>query len=215
MNRVVEALEPLYGPIDRSPRLPPLEELIFTVLTQHTSDRNAEKAFARLQETFEDWETVEQASEGEIAYVIRSGGLANQKAKHLKDILRRIKLSRGSMSLEWLRDMPMEKAREKLQQLPGVGIKTASVVLAFSFGMPCMPVDTHIHRVSRRLGLIPESVSAEKAHGLLESLVPENMRFNLHVLLITHGRRVCKARRPNCTHCPLRTECPASTFSSI
>ena len=201
---------PLYGPVKWQPRFNALDELIFTVLTQHTSDRNAERAFEKLQQ-LGDWEAIADTEAVVVTDTIRTGGLANQKGKRIKEILRRIRSECGTMSLDWLGDKPWEEARDWLMKLPGVGIKSASVVMAFTFGAPAMPVDTHIHRVSRRLGLIAENDSAEDSHYILENLVPEAERFVFHVLIITHGRQLCKARKPLCQECPLSDECISSS----
>jgi endonuclease-3 len=206
---VIERLLPVYGPVEWRPRMAPLDELIFTVLTQHTSDLNAGRAFKAMQARFPTWQDVVSAQPPELAEAINSGGLANQKSVRVQQILREVLRREGSFSLDALKDMPLDEAREWLKSLPGVGPKTAAVVLAFSFGMPAMPVDTHIHRVARRLGLITEKTTADQAHGLLENKVRPYDRFRFHVLLITHGRRTCKARRPLCGQCSLSDVCPS------
>ena len=207
---IFERLMPLYGPIEWKPRYNALDELIFTVLTQHTSDLNAERAFNELRRRIPEWMEVIEASPEEVAEAIQHGGLANQKSVRIQKILREILERHGRLELEFLKDYSVEEAREWLTALSGVGPKTAAVVMAFSLEMPAMPVDTHIHRVSGRLGLIRQGTSADDAHIVMEKLVEPDDRFPLHVLLITHGRQLCKARRPVCAECPLKAECPSS-----
>jgi endonuclease-3 len=207
---VRERLLPLYGPINWKPRYNALDELIFTVLTQHTSDLNAERAFASLRDRWDRWEGVIAAPPTDVADAIKSGGLANQKSVRIQKILQVVLDRHGSLELEWLAERSLEEARSWLTELPGVGPKTAAVVMSFSLRMPAFPVDTHIHRVSKRLGFISAKTSADDAHPMMESIVPPEQRFDFHVLLITHGRRICKAQRPLCGECPLAAECPSS-----
>ncbi len=210
---VFEKLMPLYGPIEWKPRYNALDELIFTVLTQHTSDLNAERAFDELRRRIPTWMEVIEADSKEVAEAIQHGGLANQKSVRIQMILREILERRGRLELEFLKEMEVDEARDWLTTLPGVGPKTVAVVMAFSLGMPAMPVDTHIHRVSGRLGFIRKGTSADDAHVVMEKIVPPDDRFNFHVLLITHGRQLCKARRPLCEECPLSEQCPAAEKS--
>ncbi len=209
-GQIAERLDPLYGPVTWEPRLNALDELIFTVLTQHTSDLNAERAFKSLQARYHTWQEVIAAPDTEVADTIRSGGLANQKSVRIQQILAAILDKRGEFDIQFLGDLPLDEAKAWLQDLPGVGPKTAAVVLSFSLGMPAMPVDTHIHRVAGRLGLLRPGTSADDAHDVLEEIVPPDDRFAFHVLLITHGRQICKARRPLCGECPLEAPCPGS-----
>jgi endonuclease-3 len=195
--------------VEWKPRLNALDELIFTVLTQHTSDLNAERAFNELRRRMPRWEDVIEADNADVTAAIQQGGLANQKSVRIQRILREVLERHGRLELEFLKGCPLEEAREWLTALSGVGPKTAAVVMAFSLGMPAMPVDTHIHRVSGRLGLIREGTSADDAHVVLERIVLPEDRFPLHVLLITHGRRICKALWPLCGKCPLSDVCPA------
>lgn len=208
---IFERLMPLYGPVEWKPRYNALDELIFTVLTQHTSDLNAERAFNELRRRIPEWMEVIEASPEEVAAAIKHGGLANQKSVRIKKILREILDRHGRLEIEFLKNYSVEEAREWLTALSGVGPKTAAVVMAFSLGMPAMPVDTHIHRVSGRLGLIREGTSADDAHIVMEKQIEPEDRFPLHMLLITHGRQLCKARCPLCADCPLQIECPSST----
>ena len=209
-DQIAERLEPLYGPVTWEPRLNALDELIFTVLTQHTSDLNAERAFKALQARYPTWPDVIAAPDTEVADAIRSGGLANQKSVRIQQILAAILDKRGEFDIQFLGQLPLDEAKAWLQDLPGVGPKTAAVVLSFALGMPAMPVDTHIHRVAGRLGLLRPGTSADDAHDVLEEIVPPDDRFVFHVLLITHGRQICKARRPLCGECPLEAPCPGS-----
>lgn len=208
---IIEKLVAIYGEFEQTPRYNALDELIFTVLTQHTSDLNAERAFDRLRQTIPTWEEVMVADQQTIADAIFHGGMSNQKSRRIKDILSDILDRRGELEIDFLKEHSLDDAREWLIELPGVGPKTAAVVMSFALGMPAFPVDTHIHRVSKRLGLIDEKTTADAAHGIMESKVRPELRFQLHMQLITHGRQICKARRPLCGECPLSDECPSST----
>ena len=206
---VLSRLGEAYGPVEWRPRMDALNELIFTVLTQHTSDLNAERAYREMRRRYPSWQDVMAAPTPDLADAIRSGGLADQKAPRIQQILAVVQGRTGGLDLAFLGTMSLEAAKEWLRELPGVGPKTAAVVLAFSLGMPAMPVDTHIHRVAGRLGLITKKTTADQAHDVLESIVRPEDRFAFHVLLITHGRRTCKALRPRCGECALREPCPA------
>ena len=185
-----------------------LAELVQTILSQNTSDVNTERAFASLWARFGDWEAILAAPTSAVADAIRSGGLAEIKAPRIQGVLRAIEQDRGELSLEFLADLPLDEARSYLTSLGGVGPKTAACVLLFALGMPALPVDTHVHRVSKRLGLIGERISAEAAHRLLEATIPPAEMFDAHMLLIRHGRVICKALRPRCEACPLADVCP-------
>jgi endonuclease-3 len=199
-----------YGPLEPPRRTDPLDELILTVQSQHTSDLNAERAFAALRAAFPTWDDVVRARSERVADVIRSGGLANTKAVRIQRILREIREREGRYDLSYLSGRPDDEVREYLMSLPGVGPKTAAVVMSFSLGRDSMPVDTHVHRVSGRLGLIPPKTSADKAHRILEDLVPPELRTSMHVGLIRLGREICKAGRPRCEECPLVDLCPTA-----
>ncbi|MEP6475777.1 MAG: endonuclease III [Actinomycetota bacterium] len=189
----------------------PLDELILTVLSQHTSDLNAGRAFADLQAAFpKGWASVVRAPATRIADTIRSGGLANTKAPRIQVILREVNRREGAYDLSSLTDMTDREAREYLTSLPGIGPKTAAVVLSFALGRDALPVDTHVLRASRRLGLIPPTTSAERADRLLDALVPDGLRTSLHVALIRLGREICKAGVPRCPRCPLKDLCPTA-----
>jgi len=188
-----------------------IDELIFTVLTQNTSDLNAERAYDTLRKSLPTWGQVIEAEAENVAALIKRGGLSNQKSVRIQKILIEILKRIGHFDLEFLAARPLEETRQWFISLPGVGPKTAAVVMAFSLRMPAFPVDTHIHRVSKRLGLIADKTTADQAHPIMEQLIPEDDRYDMHVLLITHGRQMCKARIAQCARCPLANECPAST----
>lgn len=206
-----ERLQRFYGPVRFRPGGDPLDQLIQTVLSQNTSDVNSDRAFASLKAAFPDWSDVLQAPPAKIARAIRSGGLANIKAPRIKAILAEILRREGALTLAEIRRMPVTDALEYLTSLPGVGMKTASCVLLFSLGRPVMPVDTHVHRVTRRLGWAPWKASPEKVQPILESVLPARLILSMHLLLVTHGRRTCKAGRPLCKQCPLRRRCAFAT----
>ena len=207
---VINALEAEQGPAEWEPRFDAVSELVFTILSQHNSDVNAFRAYESLRDAFGSWERVADADPEDIASVIWNGGLSRIKAPRIKAVLQDIRERRGSLDLDFLGALPLEEAKQWLRELPGVGPKTAAIVLSFALGMPAMPVDTHIHRVSRRLGLIGPKVTAEQAHDILESSVPPERVFALHVHIIAHGRQVCRARRPLCERCVLQKRCPSA-----
>jgi endonuclease III len=186
----------------------PLRELITTMLSQHTSDVNSARAFAALLQRFGSLDAVRRAAVEEIEAAIRSGGLARTKAPRIKRVLEQLHSERGRLDLDFLGELPVSEARRYLTSLGGVGPKTAACVLLFALGKPAIPVDTHVHRVSRRLGLIGPRASAQQAQLLLEAIVPPDQAYNFHVNLIRHGRRTCRAQRPLCTACPLEDICP-------
>jgi len=210
-GEAMRRLEPLYGPVVWAPRFNALEELIFTVLTQHTSDTNAEVAYNSLRKSFPTWMDVIEAGPAEIADAIRHGGLADQKAPRIREMLRIILERTGRLELEFLATMPLEEARSWLISLPGVGKKTTGIVLNFALGMPAMPVDTHIYRVARRLGLIGLKDNVDAAHDIMEVQIPPDEIFRYHILLITHGRQICKAQRPLCGECLMADLCAAKS----
>jgi len=189
------------------PVLPIIDEIVATVLSQHTSDINSERAFAQLKDRFPSWEQVAGAPPDLLADAIRCGGIADQKARRIQQILAAIEEREGSLSLGRLYDLDDAAVEAYLLSLPGVGPKTAACVLAFAMGRPAFPVDTHVHRVAIRLGWIPASTTADKAHQLLAPRIPPELRYDLHVALIGHGRAVCRAQRPRCEVCVVRDLC--------
>jgi endonuclease III len=211
VRTILNRLRKRFGELAPPRAVDPLDELILTVLSQHTSDLNADRAFTDLRRAFpRGWAEVEHAGTEAVADAIRSGGLANSKAPRIQAILREIHEREGAYDLSRLAQLPDAEARAYLITLPGIGPKTAAVVLSFALGRDAIPVDTHVHRVSRRLGLIPARASAERADRLLHDLVPEGLRTPLHVALIRLGREICKAATPRCKECPLIDICPTA-----
>lgn len=196
-----------YGDPSWRESLPILDELISTILSQNTNDNNRDRAFAKLKRTFNSWEDVRDADEASVIEAIRSAGLANQKGPRIQKILRQITAERDSLDLAFLRDKPTEDAMAWLMKFNGVGPKTASIVLLFSLGKPAFPVDTHIQRVSGRIGLRPEKLSNEKAHHLLGELFPPETYKAAHLNIIRLGREVCHPRQPECGICVLQSLC--------
>ncbi len=212
IEEIMPQLQREYGPRCRQPGRDPVSTLIATVLSQNTSDTNSRRAFDSLVSTFGTWDLVADAGEDEIARCIRLGGLARIKAVRIKQILQKIRQRRSSFDLSFLGGLPLSEAKSWLRDLPGVGPKTVGCVLLFSLGRPALPVDTHVFRVARRLGLIDSRVSVERAHEILEELVPAQHIYAFHLYLIEHGRRTCKAQRPRCHLCVLQSVCPSDVF---
>ena len=210
VRRVIELLDGHYGRPVWAARHDPVEELVYTVLSQNTADVNTDRTYAALRERFPTWREVRDAPVAAVEDAIALGGLSATKAPRIKAILAAISERRGEPDLRELDDLDDAAALAYLQRLPGVGPKTAACVLLFALGRPAMPVDTHVHRVAGRLGLIAPRVSAEDAHAVLTALAgPENV-YALHVNLVRHGRAICHARRPECRRCPLLRVCPAA-----
>ena len=196
-----------YGEPAWRPHLDPVSELVSTILSQNTNDDNRDVAFERLRSQFPTWQQVRDADADAVIEAIRPAGLANQKGPRIQEALRRITQERGELELDFLAGWPVEDAKDWLNSINGVGPKTAAIVLLFSLGLPAFPVDTHVHRVTKRLGLIGPKVSREKAHEELESLVPEEDYYSFHLNLIRHGRETCTSRNPKCDECALRDLC--------
>ena len=199
-------LETFGEPIWRNP-LPPVDELVSTILSQNTNDVNRDRAFDSLRNKFPTWEEVRDADTDEVIEAVRVAGLANQKGPRIQQVLRDITEERGSLDLSFLEDMPIEEARDWLTKFKGVGPKTAAIVLCFSLNRPAFPVDTHVYRVTGRIGLRPEKLSVEQAHPYLESVFPPETYYAAHLNIIRLGREVCGARKPNCPVCPVRDLC--------
>ena len=208
-DEVVARLSALYGEPVWRPHGDPMSELVLTILSQNTSDTNSGRAFMRLVGRFPDWRSLMDAPVEEIEREISVGGLAKRKAPRIKASLEAIWAARGSFDLEFLRHAPLEDAKSWLREMKGVGPKTAACVLMFALGRPALPVDTHVHRVSQRLGYVSEKATAEQAHDVLEALLERDLVFPFHISLIKHGRRLCGAQRPLCAECPLLDGCPA------
>jgi endonuclease-3 len=209
-DEIISRLSDEYGEPQWRPHHDATAELVLTLLSQNTSDSNSGRAFSRLLQAFPDWQSVIEAPLPEVEEAIRPGGLAPTKAPRLQAMLADVRSRTGGFDLRFLQDMPVEEARQWLRTLPAVGPKTAACVLLFGLGMPGLPVDTHVFRVSTRLGLIEEKMGPEKAQTYLEELVPPKDHFRFHILLIRHGRHRCTARSPDCAACPLRPDCPSA-----
>jgi endonuclease III len=210
VRTILARLRKRFGDLAPPRAVDPLDELILTVLSQHTSDVNADRAFGQLRAAYPTWDVVADVAPRDVADAIRSGGLADTKAPRIQAILREIRDREGAFDLSVLSSLSDEEARVYLTSLPGIGPKTAAVVLSFALGRDAIPVDTHVHRVARRLGLVPASASAERAGRLLHDLVPHGLRTPLHVALIRLGREICKAPIPRCRQCPLNDICPTA-----
>jgi endonuclease-3 len=208
IREIRDALRTYYGRPRNEPHHAPLDELVLTVLSQNTNDRNRDVAYERLRDRFPGWEAVAHAPDTEIEEAIRPGGISKVKAGRIKAMLRAIEAERGGLDLGFLADAPREQALEFLERLPGVGRKTAACVQLFSFDRPELPVDTHVYRVASRLGLIRPRASFQEAHEVLLAATAAEDVYEVHVNLIRHGRRLCTARAPACPGCPLLELCP-------
>jgi endonuclease-3 len=206
ITRVCELLEIAYGRPEWPGGRPVLDELILTILSQNTTAQNCNEAFRRLSERFPTWDEARVGDVDQIADAIRVGGLANRKAPRIKRILEQVHERQGNLDLDWIADVPDCEAVEYMLEFDGVGRKTAACVLMFGLGRPVMPVDTHVHRVATRLGLIGK-MTADAAHDVLQEMVPPENIYSCHVNLVTHGRRICHARGPECGPCVVNMEC--------
>jgi endonuclease III len=205
VRAIRDRLRQVYGLPGWAPHGEPLDELVLTVLSQSTNDRNRDAAWAQLRDRFPSWEAVRDAPLEEVEEAIRPGGISKVKSRRIQDILRALP---DDLDLSWLRDAPVEEARDFLCSLPGVGRKTAACVLLFAYGRPEVPVDTHVGRVAGRLELVRPGAPFEEMHDQLLAITPEGQELELHINLIRHGRRTCHARRPACDECPLLRMCP-------
>ncbi|MGI5816851.1 MAG: endonuclease III domain-containing protein [Armatimonadota bacterium] len=207
--RVDELLEEYYGPVPKHSE-GALDSLIRTILSQNTTDANSFPAFERLRDHFEgDWERALEAGPEAYVPLIESAGLAPTKSKRIHAILRQLREQRGELSLDHVCEMEPDAAEEYLLGFKGVGPKTAAIVLLFECGMPFFPVDTHVHRITRRLGWVPEKASAERAYEILTDAVPSELHYQLHLNLVKHGRATCHPSRPRCHACPISRFCDA------
>ncbi len=208
INAIRERLIEAYGMPEWREPLPPVDELVSTILSQNTNDLNRDAAFEKLQESFPDWESVMEADPEAVIEAIKTAGLANQKGPRIQQALREIAShTGGEIRLDFLAHMPPDEAREWLLDVKGVGPKTAAIVLLFSMDIPAFPVDTHIYRVTGRIGLRPLKLSVEKTHTYLEEQIPEEAFYDLHLNLIRLGRNVCGARKWHCYRCPVEDLC--------
>jgi len=209
IKQVLSLLIAAYGDRPWRRRLDPVGELVQTILSQNTSDLNSGRAYTSLMQRFGGWDSIAAAGAGEIADAIRAGGLADVKARYIKSALTALEKDKHGFDLEFLRKLPVTQARAWLVKLPGVGMKTASCVLLFSLVMPACPVDTHVNRVAKRLGIIGGKISVEVAHLKLEQIVKKDDIYRCHMLIIEHGRKTCKSQRPLCAECALSGICPS------
>lgn len=204
---IARLLRDTYGDLTWEAGQDAVDELVSCILSQNTNDANRDRGFNALKARYPTWEAVIAAPVDDLIDTIRPAGLANQKGPRIQKALRRILEERGEFDLDFLKDMPLDAARDWLTSIDGVGPKTAAIVLCFAFGLPAFPVDTHVHRVGKRIGFIPEKMSADKAHVVMEEIVPPDEHFAFHIYLIRHGRDTCTARRPYCERCVIRQYC--------
>ena len=209
LDEIEQILDETYGPRRLRPGRDPVGTLVSTILSQNTSDTNTARAYASLRERFPTWDAVVDAPTDAVIDAIRSGGLANRKAPRIQIALEEIRDRYGDFTLDDLEAMPLNEAKATLLDIDGVGPKTAACVLLFALGRPALPVDTHVYRVARRLGLIDEATNPERAHATLEALMEGDAErtYRFHVEMIAHGRAICTARNPKCHICPLRSYC--------
>jgi endonuclease-3 len=205
VRKVSRLLEMSLGRPLRPNQMDPIGGLVLAILSQNTNDRNRDRAFGRLRERFGSWEEVALASPSEVEEAIRPAGLSKVKSERIINCLRTLK--DGDGTLDSLKGMSLEEAEGFLTSIPGIGLKTARCVLLFQLGLPAFPVDTHIMRVSKRLGWIPEKASARKAHEILQNSIPHDLVLDLHINMIRLGRTLCRPRNPRCGQCPLLEEC--------
>ena len=207
-SELIAVLDEEYGRVEARPNGDPMSELVLTLLSQNTSDHNSGRAFHRLLERFESWDDVIAAPTAEVEEAIRPGGLFRTKAPRMQQLLAEVRERAPGYSLEFLAELPLDEAKAWLRELPGVGPKTAAIVLLFALGRPALPVDTHVDRVAKRLGLAPAKMPVEKVHDALEAQLEPDEVYAFHVDLIQHGRRTCHARSPQCGRCVLLERCP-------
>ncbi len=204
---VAAALAEVYGALDWSRNQDGMDELISCILSQSTTDSNRDRAFARLKAAFPDWNAVRFAELDALKEAIRPAGLANQKAPRIQEALAVIHKRSGDYNIDFLAEMPLEEAKNWLVSLKGIGPKTAAIVLCFAYNLPAFPVDTHVYRVSKRIGFIPQKLSANDAHPVMEAIAPPADYYAFHIQLIQHGRETCHARNPACGRCAISAYC--------
>jgi len=208
IRRINQELKDFYGEPDQPTEMSGIDYLVETILSQNTNDINRDKAFDNLKEKYgDDWEKVENADYEDLTDTVRVAGLGPTKAERIQKALKIIREERGRYTIEFINEMSIEEGKSWLTEIPGIGPKTAAIILCFHFDKPVMPVDTHVHRISKRLGLVPESASRTKSHDILEEKVPDDIKYEFHRLLIDHGREHCKAQNPTCEKGPLGSEC--------
>ena len=207
LEKAMEVLNDTYGVPEPAGRDDPVHSIILTILSQNTNDRNRDVAAKRLFERFDSPEDILEADIKDIEEAVRPAGLGPTKARRIKSLLERIREEKGEITLDHVNKMGNEEAKKYLKSFDGIGPKTAAVTLLFVFDKPVMPVDTHVHRVSKRIGLIDRNTNRKKAHDILENMVPDDRIYEFHINLIRHGRKTCTARNPDCENCPLRDIC--------
>lgn len=205
-RKIAPLLEAEYGRKTFKPH-DGMDELVSCILSQSTTDANRDRGFDALKAKYPNWEAVHHAPEDEFIDTIRPAGLANSKGPRIQAALGQIYEERGEYNIDFLEDMPVDEAKDWLKSLPGVGPKTAAIVLCFAYGRPAFPVDTHVHRVGKRIGFLPQKISADKAHPAMEAIVPPEEYYPFHLQMIYHGRAICKARGPLCEQCPISQYC--------
>lgn len=204
---VYEQLHERYGSLLWHRTQDGMDELVSCILSQNTNDTNRDRAFAALKEAYPTWEAVASAPTEALIAVLRPAGLANQKGPRIQKVLETIFQQQGAYTIDFLNDLPLDEAKAWLTSLDGVGPKTAAIVLCFAYGRPAFPVDTHVHRVGMRIGLLPPKITADHAHPVMEAIVPPEHHYDFHIYLIQLGRDLCQARKPFCERCPLTAHC--------
>jgi endonuclease-3 len=207
ISYVIQNLKAVYGAPKPEPGLDPLDVLIETILSQSTTNANSNRAFRNLKRRFPTWESTRRARVSSIEEAIRSGGLAKQKSVRIKELLNKIYQRRGSLDLNFLKTSPLEEARQFLAGFTGVGPKTVACTLLFACNRPVFPIDTHIFRIARRLGLIPEKCSDDEAHRFMGEIIPSKRYYEVHINLIRLGRKICRPHDPLCEQCCLVDYC--------
>lgn len=205
-HQIAPSLEESYGR-KQWKRHDGMDELISCILSQSTTDANRDRGFEALKQQYPTWEQVHHAPQDELVATIRPAGLANSKTPYIQGSLAAIFEERGEYNIDFIENMPVDEAKQWLQNLPGVGPKTAAIVLCFAYNRPAFPVDTHVHRTGKRIGLLPEKINANNAHDHMEAIVPAEEYYAFHLQLIYHGRALCKARNPQCNDCPIKEFC--------